>query len=222
MIAVGIRFVVGEYHAVPWGVLRDGGSPEWPPSPYRLLRAMIASWKYNLPEIEEEEIYPIVQKMASAPPEIFVPQASVVEVRGRRAGRPAYVRVDGEDRVHMVWRKASLDGGEADALERILGNLRYLGRTESWCEIQLLEAPAGKARWVPFGYGVPAGEPEIAYMLVAAPGISMNDLYTVVGGRRKVEDVQLPAGSRYAAYFWAAGGQNRGLGHLGDLERART
>lgn len=197
---------------MPWGVLRDGGSPEWPPSPYRLMRAMIASWKYNLPGIGEAAVYPIVQKMASAPPEFFLPPASVAEARSPRgmsgrARRPAYVRVDRGDMVRMVWRGASLDGGERDTLERILGHLRYLGRTESWCEARLSEAPAGEADCVPFGYGTPAGEPEIVYVLVAVAGITMNDLYTVEGGRRKGEDAPLPAGSRYAAYFGTAGGQ---------------
>ena len=51
MIAIGIRFVAGGYHARPWGVFGRDGIPEWPPSPYRLLRALIAAWKYNLPDI---------------------------------------------------------------------------------------------------------------------------------------------------------------------------
>ena len=45
MIAIQITFPWGRYHAHPWGLnpvrLRE---PEWPPSPWRLLRALASSW----------------------------------------------------------------------------------------------------------------------------------------------------------------------------------
>ena len=64
------------------------------------MRAIIASWKYNLPEIGKT--YSIVQKMAPAPHEIFAPQASVEEVSGGSVERPAYVRMDGEQSIYGV------------------------------------------------------------------------------------------------------------------------
>ena len=40
--------------------------------------------------------------MASAPHEIFAPQASVEEVSGGSVERPAYVRMDGEQSIYGV------------------------------------------------------------------------------------------------------------------------
>ena len=123
-----------------------------------------------------------------------------------------------------MWRKASLSGGERDALERILGHLRHLERTESWCEVGLFEAQAGEADLVPFGYGTPAGEMGIVYVLVAVPEIAMEGPHTVAGGRRKGEEAHLPAGSRYAAYFRTDRRRkcqilNRSGSHYGTMER---
>ena len=80
MIAIGIRFVAGGYHARPWGVFGRDGIPEWPPSPYRLLRALIAAWKYNLPDIREDVVFSIVRQMASATSGVY-PAAGISRAR---------------------------------------------------------------------------------------------------------------------------------------------
>ena len=46
-ITIKLTFPGGRYHATPWGRHVNEGVPEWPPSPWRLLRA---SWRYgNVP-----------------------------------------------------------------------------------------------------------------------------------------------------------------------------
>ena len=47
-ISVTIRFSAGRFHATPWGHHVNEGLPEWPPSPWRLLRALVATWKRKL------------------------------------------------------------------------------------------------------------------------------------------------------------------------------
>ena len=42
MPTVSIRFPGGHYHATPWGSSPNEGLVEWPPSPWRLLRALLA------------------------------------------------------------------------------------------------------------------------------------------------------------------------------------
>ena len=45
MIALSVRFIAGRYHATPWGHHVNEGLIEWPPSPWRILRALLASCK---------------------------------------------------------------------------------------------------------------------------------------------------------------------------------
>src|ERR1017187_8002904 len=42
MIRLLFDFSTGSYHATPWGHHVNEGLVEWPPSPWRLLRALIA------------------------------------------------------------------------------------------------------------------------------------------------------------------------------------
>src|SRR6266545_7502549 len=43
MIRLLFDFSAGSYHATPWGHHVNEGLVEWPPSPWRLLRALIAA-----------------------------------------------------------------------------------------------------------------------------------------------------------------------------------
>ena len=42
---------LGRYHATPWNRGVNEGAPEWPPSPWRLLRALIATWHTRWPDL---------------------------------------------------------------------------------------------------------------------------------------------------------------------------
>ena len=51
-----VRFVLGRYHATPWGRHVNEGQVELPPSPWRLLRALYAVWKTRLPDLDEATV----------------------------------------------------------------------------------------------------------------------------------------------------------------------
>ena len=38
----------GRYHATQWGRQVNEGVPEWPPSPWRILRGLVATWRRTL------------------------------------------------------------------------------------------------------------------------------------------------------------------------------
>src|SRR5438552_4001703 len=40
MLVIELMFPAGRYHATAWGRHVNEGVPEWPPSPYRLIRAL--------------------------------------------------------------------------------------------------------------------------------------------------------------------------------------
>ena len=48
---LAIRFPLGRYHANPWDRAVNEGETEWPPSPWRLLRALVATWHTRWPDL---------------------------------------------------------------------------------------------------------------------------------------------------------------------------
>lgn len=152
-VTVSLRFPAGRYHATVWGRHVNDEVPEWPPSPWRFLRALVAAWKQKLPD------HPVVSaaapglfgKLAALPPEFQLPPATLGHTRhympirdGQRekpTGSPVLDRFVALDRsgeaVYVCWTDATLTPDERAALVRLLSVLTYLGRAESWCDAVL-------------------------------------------------------------------------------------
>lgn len=183
LIVIAVRFTAGQYSARPWGALEGYDSHEWPPSPYRLMRAATAAWKYNLPDLGEELFFRIVQKLASERPSYCLPR--VRRTRGGRDGRgaPPPWGISPSDALYAVWPLAALAEDERAALEEILGHVHYLGRTDSWCEMRLAGADAARAaRRVncrPYSHkndGAASGAAPVR-MIVPRPDVTMDEVY---------------------------------------------
>ena len=84
MIALEIRFIAGQYHATPWGRHVNEGAVEWPPSPWRLLRALIAVGYRKLgwdPRHPPQEAAQLVELLAAEVPVFHLPPASLGHTR---------------------------------------------------------------------------------------------------------------------------------------------
>lgn len=150
MIEISFRFLAGRYHATPWGRHVNEGAVEWPPSPWRILRALVAAWKRTLPDVPEVNVKPILETLAAKAPEFVLPPASTGHTRhympwfkkgpdDRTLVFDTFVAVSREAALLVRWPDASLDAVQRDTLSRVLANLNTLGRSESWCEATLLE-----------------------------------------------------------------------------------
>jgi len=155
MIAIGFKFLAGRYHATPWGRHVNEGAVEWPPSPWRVLRAIIAAWKRTLPDLPESDVKPILQELAKSPPRFALPRASTGHTRHympwHKNWKPenpsaaktkvfdAFVTLDPESEAFAIWPDATLDAAQSGHLSAIVANLGFLGRAESWCEARLLD-----------------------------------------------------------------------------------
>ncbi|MFH1303100.1 MAG: type I-U CRISPR-associated protein Csb2, partial [Planctomycetota bacterium] len=51
MIAIEMKFPTGKLHATPWGRHVNEGAVEWPPSPWRFLRALLAVWHHKFHDV---------------------------------------------------------------------------------------------------------------------------------------------------------------------------
>ena len=154
MIAISLTFLAGRYHATPWGRHVNEGAVEWPPSPWRLLRSMVAVWKRTMDDVPEHDVKPIFETLAATPPEFVLPPASTGHTRhympwfkkgptDRTLVFDAFVALDpNQAAVHVIWPDAELGDAQRSLLSRLLANLNVLGRAESWCEVHLLSDTA--------------------------------------------------------------------------------
>jgi CRISPR-associated protein Csb2 len=151
-----LRFPGGRYHATPWGHHVNEGLIEWPPSPWRLLRALIAcgfssqGWM-EVPTIAQQLIY----KLASVLPSYRLPEATAAHTRhfmplgSLEKGREKTTLVFDTfahvgDRELLVHWPCELGKDENTLLGELAWSLGYLGRSESWVAAELI--PDGPAQ----------------------------------------------------------------------------
>jgi CRISPR-associated protein Csb2 len=150
MIAISLRFLTGRFHATPWGHHVNEGVVEWPPSSWRLLRALIATFHRARPSsVTEEQLTRIVNAL-SVPPSFRLPPAATAHTRhydfanGSVKFFDTFVVVDPSDEITCVWPEAELDNADRTALAVLLSSLGTFGRAESWCEAKLTEEADGR------------------------------------------------------------------------------
>ena len=155
-VTIGIRFVWGRFHATPWERSANEASPEWPPSPWRLLRALYSTWKNRCSDLGKDEVESLLSILA-APPSFGLPLHRVAHTRhylpdkdhkNGSAGNTdkvldAFVVMPSDEYVVIHWEDCALSPAEEGALDQLLENLSYFGRAESVCEATRLAAPMG-------------------------------------------------------------------------------
>lgn len=157
MLAIGFTFPGGRYHATPWGRHVNEADVEWPPSPWRILRALIATWHRKLdPSAWPETLLEsLVVKLAERPPVYSLPRRvarghtrhymPVIEGAKQKPTLifDAFVRVPNGERLVVVWPEVELVADEKRLLVALTGSIGYLGRAESWVEAELLSDWSG-------------------------------------------------------------------------------
>lgn len=150
-VTISLRFPAGRYHATVWGQHVNDERAEWPPSPWRFLRALAAVWKQRLGDdpVVAASVEGLFEKLAAVPPAFQLPLVSrghtrhYMPTRDGRQDRPTlvldrFVAIDRSgDPAYIHWPDASLTAEEHHALTRLLSGLTYLGRAESWCDAEL-------------------------------------------------------------------------------------
>lgn len=151
MPTIRLQFPGGRYHATPWGHHVNEGQIEWPPSPWRLLRALIAT---GYAKLGWQDIPPtaqgLIEKLAGVLPSYRLPAASAAHSRHYM---PTGVLAKGRENTTLVfdtWANVgegymdihwdcALAGEEVGLLAMLADSLGYLGRSESWVLGKLVE-----------------------------------------------------------------------------------
>lgn len=160
MLGLEISFDLGRYHANPWGSHVNDAATEWPPSPWRLIRALYSTARTNVNLAQRRTVIDrALQALMDAPPPVFeLPAVSAAHTRhympkanysALHPGDTAKV-LDGflavDPRTPLAaWWDTALDAEAADALSAVARGLGYLGRSESVCSARIV-AGAGPRR----------------------------------------------------------------------------
>lgn len=160
MLRLAFEFPAGRYHATPWGRHVNEGVVEWPPSPWRLVRALVATgfaklgWTDPPPDASA-----LLTRLCSVPPEYWLPPAAGAHTRhympvykgSADKVIDAFLHVGtGAAAVLGVEWAIELSNDETLALDRLLPRLTYLGRAESWADARRVDAiPDGLQRCAP-------------------------------------------------------------------------
>lgn len=148
MVAIRFNLVGGRYHATPWGRHVNEGDVEWPPSPWRILRALLATGFSKLgweDGVVPDEGRRLVESLASVLPRYRLP---VTNTRGhtrhymtnnRKSDKvlDTFIHARGEW-IGVCWEEITLSEGESALLEDLVVRMGYLGRSESWVQGEIL------------------------------------------------------------------------------------
>jgi CRISPR-associated protein Csb2 len=152
MLAIGFRFPGGRYHATPWGRHVNEADVEWPPSPWRILRALIAVWHRKIDQAfyPAEALEKLLEQLAGSLPGYRLPDAVHTHVRHYMPVREgakdkntlvfdAFALISPEDEMIVCWPDVNLDEQSQQLLDNLLVGLAFLGRAESWVEARRVE-----------------------------------------------------------------------------------
>lgn len=149
---LAVRFPLGRYHATAWDRSVNEGAVEWPPSPWRLLRALVATWYTRWPELPAAVLDGLLETLGD-PPSYWTAPARPAHTRhylpdaGHKKGEtgstdltldPYLCMPRSGDHLLVRW-DAELTGEQRAVLAKLAELVPYLGRADSVCDIRLLD-----------------------------------------------------------------------------------
>ncbi len=147
---LAFRFPLGRYHANPWDRAVNEGASEWPPSPWRILRALVATWYTRWPDLPEDQLNALLDLLAD-PPAYKTPPVETGHTRHYLADldhRKAetgntdltldpFLTIDKDAELLVRW-EIDLSPEQQEILTNLAELIPYLGRAESVCIARLV------------------------------------------------------------------------------------
>lgn len=147
MPTLAFRLVARRYHATPWGHLANEGLVEWPPSPWRIIRALVAVgfMKHGWPAMPGDARR-LVETLASVDPLFQLPRAAASHTRhwmpvGDQKTRvlDPFLVVNPSQPI-LVHFPCAIDEQLISLLARLAAGVSYLGRAESWVNADIVRS----------------------------------------------------------------------------------
>jgi CRISPR-associated protein Csb2 len=184
------------------------GATEGPPSPWRLLRALVATWYTRWPDLPAPELDALLEALGD-PPSYRTPHAQPGHTRhylpdlDHKKGEPGgtdltldpFLSVPRSEELLVRW-DVELPDEQRALLAKLVELVPYLGRAESICEARLLESQPepDETWWRPGAAGAQQTRLLAASRPVSRPALEMSTV-EVRRSRRK-----LPLGSALITY----------------------
>ncbi|MGH7439018.1 MAG: type I-G CRISPR-associated protein Csb2 [Polyangiaceae bacterium] len=205
MLLIAAQFLTGRVHATPWGHHVNEGLVEWPPSPWRILRAILSAGFTRLGWTKvPEDGHALMTALAQSAPTFHLPRATLGHTRhyvplydGKTTRIiDAFAHVGGPLVVELA---ADLDAAQLDLLDRLLALVPYLGRAESRVVMRrvaglprdLLACSPGDAAPTPQHEGVALLAPEPPLAFHAWREAARKDVVASVTARTREKGKQL-------------------------------
>lgn len=219
-LEVSFRFPFGRYGATPWYSSRreELGNVEWPPSPWRLARALVAVAAEHGGDEDWSRSLLLACRLAASAPTYSLPETGELHYTQwmpqlefgdsltsaeRLDNGHALLDLDPDAWLTARWEVADLDVDDLGLLDALLARLPYLGQSVSVCEARRGPAPVEREER---GWARPAdrsteaaADTRTVRLLVAEQGIEGDQL------RADTADASLklqpaPPGTRWVSY----------------------
>jgi CRISPR-associated protein Csb2 len=210
---LAVRFDLDRYHATPWGTHVNDGQVEWPPSPWRLLRALFSASRVDvrLADVAVDADAGLGRLLAAPPPRFALPPSAAAHSRHYMPSQKWSQTAPGEtdlvvdafrvlarDADLRVWWDVALTPPERDALTRAAGSIGHLGRSESVCTVRVLDAAPSAFDAQPLATA--DDDPDATTDLLCPDGsATLAELIAPVTALRRARRL-MPPGSRWVRY----------------------
>ncbi len=212
-LSLAFRFVAGRYHATPFGHHVNEGLIEWPPSPWRLMRALLSvgytsgAWNDAGPPAVARSL---IEKLSAELPRYFLPPSVGAHSRhympiGGLEGKTekttlvfdTWARIDDRE-MTVSWDAVRLDDAESSVLSVLVERLNYLGRSESWVEGRVMgeSESTPKTNCFPEQPGETPGRGSEQVALLAPASAADFEVWRAVQLEEALAELKLPEGRK--------------------------
>ncbi len=203
MLILAVRFLSGQFQSTPWDEHVNGGGLEWPPSPWRVLRAIVTAG-LSTRDPDWTRLNALVHRFAQSPPIYHSPPVTI----GRwprdsgppaRRGAAPVVAVGGDHIIYLEWPDISLSSIERGWLESVLRRVGHLGAPQSRCAMRTLDAVP---QWGPDVTSLLPHSKETGAIRLLAPraDATLGDLTMTVDEIRGSHHRSRPAATQFVPY----------------------
>ena len=161
MFAFTFSFPTGRYHATPWGRHVNEADVAWPPEPWRILRALIASYwrKGDRVRWPEDALARLIDTLAEDAPIYHLPEGAIHAHIQHYMPAPikttlvfdAFAHLPKGEKIVAAWPELDLDAELLDLAADLAEGISYLGRAESWVDCEATSDWGGEANCRPVG-----------------------------------------------------------------------
>ena len=145
MFAFIFRFPANRYHATLWGHHVNEATVAWPPEPWRILRALIASYnrKCMNSKWDKKHLDNLISVLAEKLPSYRLPKIPIhsylcyyVPVKGKKSSLiyDAFLQLPKNEKLVVFWPDLTLDSNMFEFTSYLAEGIGYLGRAESWTD----------------------------------------------------------------------------------------